>query len=97
MTGFTVIGVQLFLAKVWSVGGLSSGGDRTTQGKVRAPRWRSPTSLPVFCGRWLSWASVPVGSRYSAITTRIGRGTGHVREASCEGAAPGRKQKSSVS
>lgn len=62
MTGFTAIGVQLLLAKVWSVGGLSSGGDRTTQGKVRVPRWRSPRSLPAFCGPWLSWASVPVGS-----------------------------------
>ena len=62
MIGFTAIGVQLLLAKVWSVGGLPSGGDRTTQDKVRAPRWLSPRSLPALWGRWLNWASVPVGS-----------------------------------
>jgi hypothetical protein len=62
MIGFTAIGVQLSLAKVWTVGGLPSGGDRTTRGKVWAPRWLSPRSPSALCGRRLTWASDTVGS-----------------------------------
>jgi hypothetical protein len=62
MIGFMAVGVQLLLAKVWPVGGLLSGGDRTTQGNVRARRWLLVRFSPALCRRWLTRASIPVSS-----------------------------------